>query len=157
MAVLHSASLLYRDRAWLFSGHSGIGKSTHTKLWNDLLQTPLLNGDLNLLAIENGQPVIHGLPWCGTSKISDVHTYALGGIILLKQAETDFAEALSESQKQLLIMQRFISPSWTEEQQTANLRFAKELAPHILICRLHCTPSPSAVTAIKQTIDTYLK
>ena len=28
--ALHSASILYRGQAWLFSGHSGMGKSTHT-------------------------------------------------------------------------------------------------------------------------------
>lgn len=48
--AIHSASILYQDQAWLFSGHSGMGKSTHTALWHDLLHTPYLNGDLNLVA-----------------------------------------------------------------------------------------------------------
>lgn len=157
MMAIHSASLLYRGRAWLFSGHSGIGKSTHTNLWKALLNTPLINGDLNLLAIENHQPVIHGLPWCGTSEISDTNTYPLGGIILLKQATEDFTEKLSEDQKRLLISQRFISPIWTKEQLTEVLTFADNLAGDILICRLHCTKNNTAVTTIKQVIDTYLK
>ena len=33
MFALHSASLLYLEKAWLFSGPSGMGKSTHTALW----------------------------------------------------------------------------------------------------------------------------
>ena len=28
MYAIHSASVLYKDKAWLFSGHSGAGKST---------------------------------------------------------------------------------------------------------------------------------
>ena len=47
MFVLHSASLLYLEKAWLFSGPSGMGKSTHTALWKKLFDTPFLNGDLN--------------------------------------------------------------------------------------------------------------
>lgn len=35
--ALHSASILYKEKAWLFSGHSGMGKSTHTALWHDLI------------------------------------------------------------------------------------------------------------------------
>ena len=33
MFAIHSASLLYQEKAWLFSGHSGMGKSTHTGMW----------------------------------------------------------------------------------------------------------------------------
>ena len=54
--VLHSASFLYRGRAFLVSGSSGTGKSTHSALWHDLYQTPLLNGDLNLRHIGHLHP-----------------------------------------------------------------------------------------------------
>ena len=47
MFALHSASLLYLEKAWLFSVPSGMGKSTHTALWKKLFATPFLNGDLN--------------------------------------------------------------------------------------------------------------
>lgn len=156
MAALHSASLLYRGRAWLFSGSSGTGKSTHTGLWNGLLQTPLINGDLNLLEIRNGSAVVHGLPWCGTSGISDTATYPLGGIVLLKQAKENRIEELSEDRRQLLVSQRFIMPFWTAEQQDCSLRFAEELAGHIMICRLHCNKENSAVTTAREEIDKYL-
>lgn len=153
MMVIHSASLLYQGSAWLFSGPSGTGKSTHTNLWNQLFDTPILNGDLNLLAIENGQAVIHGLPWCGTSGISNPATYPLGGIVLLKQAKEDVVEELSADQKQLSIMNRFISPFWNEEMLEHNLKFAKDLSQQIMICRLKCTKEDSAAQTMKAYID----
>lgn len=156
MAVLHSASFLYRDRAWLFSGPSGTGKSTHTNLWKELFQVPILNGDLNLLAIENGHPVIHGLPWCGTSGICDPGTYPLGGIILLRQAGEDYLEELSADRKRLLVLQRLISPTWIPEMLSANLNLVDELADKIYIARLHCTKNFSAVEVMKERIDAYL-
>ena len=157
MVVLHSASLLYRGKAWLFSGHSGAGKSTHTNLWKELYEVPLINGDLNLLSMENGCPMIHGLPWCGTSGISDTHSYPLGGILLVKKALQNHAAALDTSHAQLLVAQRLISPCWTETLMQKNLSFVAELAPHILICRLHCTKTPEAAETGKQAIDDYLQ
>ena len=156
MAVLHSASFLYQDRAWLFSAPSGTGKSTHTNLWHELLGVPLLNGDLNVLALENGEPTIHGLPWCGTSKICDTASYPLGGIILLRQAKEDYVEKLSADTKRLLVLQRLISPTWTPQMLSANLDLVDELADKIYIARLHCTKNFSAVDVMKEGIDSYL-
>ncbi len=156
MVVLHSASLLYQGKAWLFSGHSGAGKSTHTNLWKTLYNVPLINGDLNLLSMENGSPMVHGLPWCGTSGIADTRSYPLGGILLVKKSLQNSAVTPDDSHAQLLVAQRLISPSWTEALMRKNLRLVAELAPHILICRLHCTKTPEAAETGKKAIDDYL-
>ncbi len=156
MAALHSASLLYQGRAWLFSGHSGAGKSTHTNLWKELYSVPLINGDINLLSAEGGHPVIHGIPWCGTSGITDSHSYPLGGILLVKKSQQNYTDIPDHSHAQLLVAQRLISPGWTEALMRKNLSLVESLVPHILVCRLHCTKSPEAVETAKQTIDAYL-
>jgi hypothetical protein len=154
--AIHSASILYRGKAWLFSGSSGTGKSTHTQLWADFLSAKLLNGDLNLVALENGQPVVYGIPWCGTSGICTTEKYPLGGIILLRQSDNDHFEHIHSDESQLCISQRMISPAWTKEQLLANLDFSAQLVPHILCGRLYCTISDSAVMTIKEQIDGYL-
>lgn len=155
--ALHSASLLYRDRIWLFSGHSGAGKSTHTNLWHTLMDVPLVNGDLNLLEPGEGiRPRAHGLPWCGTSGISSPGSWPLGGIIFLRQAAGDWVEHLSPEEQQLLISQHLISPSWTREQAVLNLKAAGKLVSRILICRLCCTKEPEAVAAVRAVMDQWL-
>ena len=153
MWAIHSASLLYRDRAWLFSASSGTGKSTHVALWRELYQTPAINGDLNLLALEDGRPVIHGLPWCGTSEIFDKRTLPLGGIVLLKRADRDRVEELSDDAQALLVMQRFISPMWTPVQLGDGAAFAQRMSGLIPVCRLWCTKDPSAAETMKGWID----
>ena len=89
-----------------------MGKSTHTQMWHDLLQTPYLNGDLNLLGMESGKIIVYGIPWCGTSGIYTTTDHELGGIVLLgRDPEKDFLQELSPSEKVIRIMQRMISPS----------------------------------------------
>lgn len=154
--AVHSASILYREKAWLFSAASGTGKSTHIKMWQEQFQTQAINGDMNLLGFENGQAVVYGIPWCGTSKMYDTKKYILGGIILLKRAKDDVVETLSEDEKQLLVSQRIISPTWNEMQLDRNLAFAESLVPHVLICRLCCTPKDNAAVVMKVYIDAYL-
>ncbi len=154
--ALHSASILYRDKAWLFSGHSGMGKSTHTNLWNRILGTQILNGDLNLMELTSDSAIVHGTPWCGTSGIADKHTYPIGGIVLLKQAKQDVCVKLSENEKALLVMQRLISPAWTKEMIEENLSFTSRLAKIVPVFRLECTKEDSAVYTVKERIDKFL-
>ena len=157
MVAIHSASILYQDKLWLFSGHSGMGKSTHTNLWKEHFGTPVINGDLNLLAMENGKPVVHGIPWCGTSGIYDTKTYPLGGIILLERASTDYTSELSADQKQLLVSQRLISPAWTKELWETNMDITEAVTADILICKLHCTKERSAAEVMKEKVDGFLE
>lgn len=150
--VMHSASLLYRGKAWLFSGCSGTGKSTHTSLWQQEFDTPLLNGDLNLLGISDGIPVVYGLPWCGTSGIYTEKSFPLGGIVFLKQAPNNRASVLSGEASVLAILQRLISPGWTEDLARTNLGFAAQLGGMVPTFSLECTKEPEAAHVMRAVI-----
>lgn len=151
--VMHSASLLYRGKAWLFSGCSGTGKSTHTALWKQEFGTLLLNGDLNLLGISDGIPTVYGLPWCGTSEICTPENYPLGGIVFLKQAPYNRATRLSHEDASLALFQRLISPSWTEALTAENLGFSVTLCRQIPCFRLECTKDAEAAEVMRAAID----
>ena len=152
--AIHSASVLYQGKAWLFSGHSGMGKSTHTALWHELFDTPYLNGDLNLLGLKEDHIIVYGIPWCGTSGIFTAEAYELGGIVLLgRDLQTDYLEELNPSEKVLRVMQRMISPAWTERQLSENLFFAGEIADRVPVLHLLCTKNASAACVMKNAID----
>ncbi len=154
--ALHSSSILYKGRAWLFSAASGTGKSTHARLWQELYKTPVLNGDLNLIHIHNSMPIVSGLPWCGTSGIYTPGDFPLGGITLLKQHTQNNLQTLNKSERQLMVMQRFTSPTWTEEMLDANLDFAGRLTDLIPVNRFLCTKEPSAAQRMKLFLDQVL-
>lgn len=167
--AIHSASILYRDQVWLFSGHSGMGKSTHTNLWKEQFDTEIINGDLNLIGWSNGEqtnigqsvdkpgskghPIVYGMPWCGTSGIASTKSYPLGGIVLLGRSDNDHFELLTNDQKIVRVMQRMISPVWTEDMLEINLKCAAKLAKEVPIYYLLCTKEPSAAYVMKARID----
>ena len=153
MYVIHSASILYNGEAWLFSALSGTGKSTHTNLWHKLYDTPFLDGDLNLLAFEDGKPVVKGIPWCGTSGIFTTETYPLGGIILLARDKTNHVEELSYQNQVLGIQMRFISPKWNAKQTLESLDFAERIAKSARIARLYCNMEDEAAEVCRAWID----
>ena len=153
--ALHSASILYRGQAWLFSGHSGMGKSTHTAFWHEYVDTPYLNGDLNLIGKnETGEGYcIYGIPWCGTSGLCTTETIDLGGIVLLGRDTEDHVEELSPFEQVLRVTQRMISPAWTEQMASGNLEFVEQMAEKTWITQLFCTKAPSAVEVMRKWID----
>ncbi len=153
MYVIHSASILYKGKAWLFSGISGTGKSTHTNFWKECYNTPILNGDLNMIGFDNGSAVVYGLPWCGTSEIYTRETYPLGGITFLKQSSENEVIIPSKDKKILYFMQRLISPSWKISHIEDSLKFAEKVADAVPFMRLLCTKSPEAAKVMKKHID----
>lgn len=153
--AVHSASLLYKEKAWLFSGHSGMGKSTHTNLWKELFGTPLLNGDLNLIGEENGRflfTVFRGaeLP----ASVSTHEKQRLGGIVSAgRDAKDNRFEIMTPAERVLRVMQRMISPSWTDELVSRSLAFAETLTDEIPVFHFLCMKNPSAAHKMRQRID----
>lgn len=157
MFAIHSASVLYRDKAWLFSAASGVGKSTHTHLWNSVVNVPVLNGDINLITMTENAPVVHGIPWCGTSGIATTASYPLGGIILLQQGADNEFVSLTNEQKLLYLLHRNISPSWTHDMQETIFNVINCIYPDILVCRFKAIPTKAAVFYIRDVIDSYIE
>lgn len=153
MLAVHSSSILYKDKIWLFSAPAGTGKSTHANLWHKVLDVPVINGDLNLIDTKGDVPTVRGIPWCGTSGIYDKKTYPLGGIILLAQGPDNVVSNLSKDQKALRLLHRALSPSWTKTLQNDNLRMIESIEKNIFICHYACTKNMNSVTVLQNAID----
>lgn len=154
--ALHSASILYNNKVWLFSASSGTGKSTQADYWNKLYQTPIINGDLNLIHFLRDEPIVSGLPWCGTSEIYSVESFPLGGIVLLKQGATNTIQPLPRDKQQLSVAARLISPTWTAKLLDYNLSFTGKLIEKVPVLRFICRKEPEAAEQLHQYIDELL-
>ena len=153
--ALHSVSILHNGKAWLFSGPSGTGKTTHTNLWKKLYQTEILNGDLNLIGYENNKPTIFGVPWCGSSEKYTTENYPLGGIVLLKQSPVNSSEHLTKNDQVILVSQRLINTHTNSDQLINTLQFLNQLTKDIHVFRLYCNMENNAAETCRKEIDSF--
>lgn len=85
--AVHSSCIVYREKAVLFLGESGTGKSTHTRLWRENIPgCKLLNDDSPVVRCEQGQIRVYGSPWSGKTPCYKAASYPLAGCVRLSQA-----------------------------------------------------------------------
>lgn len=86
---LHASAVALEGRAFLFSGPSGVGKSTHTRLWQQSFGAAarIFNDDKPALRRIGGIWYAYGTPWCGKDGINLNLKVPLAGICFLKQGE----------------------------------------------------------------------
>lgn len=85
--VLHGSCIIWNGKGIVFSGPSGIGKSTQAALWNTLRGTAVINGDRLLVTIDKNGILVGSHYLCGTSGICTNQTVPLGAIILLEKGK----------------------------------------------------------------------
>lgn len=95
--MLHASAVAYGGRAYLFSGPSGIGKSTHTRLWRQIFgdEAVVINDDKPALRFLDERWYAYGTPWCGKEGINVNTKVPLAGICFLEQGETNSISSLS--------------------------------------------------------------
>lgn len=85
--AVHASAVLYKGMAYLFTGESGTGKSTHTALICRCFKgAELLNDDSPIVHIEGDNCMVYGSPWSGKTACYKKIKAPLGGIVRLKQA-----------------------------------------------------------------------
>ncbi len=85
--AIHTSAIVFRDKAVLFLGESGTGKSTHTRLWREnIAGATLLNDDSPIVRIHNGIPNVYGSPWSGKTPCYKTEMHELVGCVRLSQA-----------------------------------------------------------------------
>ena len=86
---LHSSAVVRDGKAYLFSGHSGEGKSTHTRLWISTFggDTRVINDDKPALRRMDGIWYAYGTPWCGKDDINLNEKAPVAGVCFVKKAQ----------------------------------------------------------------------
>ena len=85
--AIHSSCIVYQDKAVLFLGESGTGKSTHTRLWREHIEgAVLLNDDSPMIRVEKGKVWAYGSAWSGKTPCYKQERYELVACVRLSQA-----------------------------------------------------------------------
>lgn len=101
---VHSSAILYEGGAYLFSAPSGVGKSTHTKLWKEAFgdKVQIINDDKPIVRIFDDKCIVYGTPFDGGSGIANNLSAPLKAIVFIERGESnsirkaDIPEILSQ-------------------------------------------------------------
>jgi len=144
--LFHAAVVSCQDRAYMFLGKSGTGKSTHARLWLRYVSgTELVNDDNPVVrCLADGSVVVYGSPWSGKTPCYRNVSYPLGGIVLLSQAPYNKIRRIRGIEAYAALVPSISGKRWDARiadglHQTENL-----LAGRVPAYHLECLPDEEA-------------
>ena len=89
--LIHSSAILVNGGAYLFSGVSGLGKSTHTRLWTKAFgnEVEYINDDKPVIRIYDNKCIAFGTPFDGGSGIANNIFAPLKAVIFLERSQNN--------------------------------------------------------------------
>lgn len=150
---LHSSAIEWEGKAYLFSGPSGMGKSTHTRLWQSIYpDAQVFNDDKPALRCMDGKWFAYGTPWCGKDGININMKVPLGGICFLCRGDTNSIRRLSPLEATARIISQTTRRFKTEQRLDLLLSHVEKLVSMIPVYELHCLPDADAARLSSSTM-----
>lgn len=125
--MLHASAIEVEGKAYLFSADSGVGKSTHTRLWQEVFGTErvsIINDDKPALRIINGVWHACGTPWCGKDGQNRNCCVPVEGICFLERAEQNSISPYGDHD----IVYRILSQTYRSANMQINAKLLELLA-----------------------------
>ena len=143
--MLHSSALELDGGAYLFSGPSGMGKSTHTALWQqEFPSARLFNDDKPAIRYIDGAWYAYGTPWSGKHGININIRVPLRGICFLRQGDENKIRRLSGVEAISAVMSQTIRGFKTERGLDTLIKTLGQLVEDVPIYELTNRPEPAA-------------
>ncbi len=151
---LHSSALEYEGRAYLFSGPSGMGKSTHTRLWQSLFgeEVKVFNDDKPALRRLDGKWFAYGTPWCGKDGININMKVPLAGICFLRRGEENSIRRLDAMEATARIFSQTMHRFKDVNNLDLLVSHVDKLVKEIPVYELYCLPNENAARLSYETM-----
>ena len=150
--LLHGSLVELEGEGIIFTGYSGIGKTTQAQLWENYLNAEIINGDkLFLRILENGI-FAYGIPWKGSSPYCQNRKVPVKGIVVLDQAKDNTIQKLDSSSAMEHFLPHVFLPHWDQECLELALDTYDQVLASVPIWFLKCRPDEDAVLLTKENI-----
>jgi hypothetical protein len=150
--VFHGAVLSHGGNAYAFTARSGVGKTTHTKLWiSTLKDVHYLNGDKPIIRLIEGVPYAFGTPWRGKEGYGVNESAPLRAIALLNRGEKNTAEVIEAKDGAMRLMSQ-IYISRNPMTVALTMRVADRIARAVRFVELRCNMEPEAAIVASEAM-----
>lgn len=117
--LIHSSAIKYDKNAYLFAAESGVGKSTHTRLWQRAFgadKVKIINDDKPVVRIIDGKCFAYGTPFDGGSKIANNDFAPLKAVAFIERGSNN---SIREADKNEILKNLYLSTIRFIDKQTA--------------------------------------
>ena len=150
----HASSVIYKDRAYLFLGKSGTGKSTHSRMWLKALENVILmNDDHPVIRIaDDGSVIAYGSPWSGKTRCYKNLQAPVGGIIRISRAPYNKPRRLSIIESYASLMTSFSGMTWERELADGRDRTIQGIIAKVPCWVMECLPDENAAVVCSESV-----
>ena len=136
-----------------FSAPSGTGKTTHIRLWKELLgdKASVINGDKPILRLINDKIIVYGTPWKGKENYGSDKNAPLKAVFFLKRAEKNSVCKADVKSVLPLIMAQTLRYGDKDNVDKLLLLIEKIISDtdiYILNCNMDISAAEAAVSAV---------
>lgn len=144
--VFHGAILETEGRAYAITAHSGVGKTTHTRLWLREFgdRVKILNGDKPIFRIINGIPYACSTPWRGKEGYGYNGMLPLGGIAFLSRGSVNRTRRTTPDGASMRLMNQIYISKTNPISTIGSMRIADEILSSVPLFELECNMDPEA-------------
>lgn len=157
--------MLYRDRlcfhaacvrtdrgGLLFSGPSGIGKSTQAELWCRHRGAKLINGDRPILGRGQAGWFAWGSPYAGSSHCYVNESCPINAIVMLRQGKNCTLRRLTPGEAFRAVWSGVTVPGWDAGATERACDLALGISAMVPVYELTCTPEEQAVILLEREL-----
>lgn len=151
--LFHSSVTMRQGKGFLFLGHSGTGKSTHSRQWLAAFDDAVLLNDDNPVVriLPDNQVLVYGSPWSGKTACYKNEQVPVGALVQLAQAPENKIQQLRMTQAYPYILASVsglkVLPQMMDRLYEA-IAALLELKP---VYKLECLPNTDAARLCAQT------
>lgn len=151
---VHAACVSTPLGGLLFSGPSGIGKSTQAELWCRYRGAHQINGDRPILSGTDKGWLAWGSPYAGSSRCHINENCPVAAMIMLRQAKQCSLRRLSQREAFRAVWSGLTLCGWDAKMVEDAFSLAAELIGTIPVYEFSCTPDEAAVEYLERELQT---
>lgn len=148
--LLHASWICYRDKGILFTGPSGVGKSTQANLWVTHRGAELINGDRAAVFPTEGGAQVLGIPYCGSSRVNKNRSMPLAAVVYLSQAPENSLTRLTGMKSFRHLWEGCSVNLWDQEDIGKATQAVVDTVSNVPVYHLACTPDQRAVQLLEK-------
>ena len=143
--LFHGSSIAVDGEGYLFTAHSGTGKSTHTRLWMQAFgnRAVMVNDDKPFLQLDEDRVWLCGSPWSGKHGLDCNIRVPLKGLCILERGAENRIEQVSAAEVLPMLQKQAYRPL-EEHKETAFLQLVDRLSQAVPLWKMACNKNPDA-------------